>query len=128
MRAELPSGEWAGHYVQGGGRHPQRMTLEFADGVVRGDGVDGIGGFTLEGEYRAVGGEVRLGWVKTYDGAHSILYLGVVDRDGGIAGEWRIPPWLGDRFAIRPVVSRDPGRPGASRGRPGAGARTRKRS
>lgn len=105
LKVELPSGEWAGHYAQSGSRYPQRMTLEFADGVVRGDGVDGLGGFTLEGEYRAVDGEVRVGWVKTYDGAHSILYLGVVDGDGSIVGQWSIARWAKDDFALRPVSS-----------------------
>jgi hypothetical protein len=103
VKAELPSGEWAGHYAQAAQRFPQRMTLEFADGIVRGDGIDGIGGFRLEGEYRAVDGAVRVGWIKTYDGAHSILYVGVLEADGSIAGEWRIPPWSRDAFALWPM-------------------------
>jgi hypothetical protein len=100
---ELYSGEWTGYYEQGGSRHAQKMTLELADGVVRGDGVDGIGGFTMEGEYRFVDGAVRIGWIKTYDRAHSILYRGVLDATGSIVGTWEISrSWSGD-FAIKPV-------------------------
>lgn len=88
-RVELISGAWAGHYVQLEREFPQRMTLEFADGLVRGDGVDGIGTFTLDGEYRVDGPHVRLGWVKTYDRAHSVLYLGEL-RGGAITGTWEV--------------------------------------
>jgi hypothetical protein len=85
----LTSGLWTGHYEQYGAHHAQQMVLEFADGLVRGDGKDGIGRFTLEGEYRVGDDEVRLGWIKTYDGAHSVLYLGTLGADG-VVGEWRI--------------------------------------
>ena len=82
------------------------MTLEFADGIVRGDGIDGLGPFRLEGEYRATAGEVRLGWIKTYDGSHSILYVGALDPDGSIVGEWRIPPWSKGAFALQAASER----------------------
>jgi hypothetical protein len=98
--AELISGVWAGHYEQAGRKYPQHMTLEFADGLVRGDGADGIGTFTLEGEYRVGGGEVRIGWIKTYDGAHSVLYLGVL-AGNTITGEWRLSYGRGG-FALSP--------------------------
>jgi hypothetical protein len=57
---QLPSGIWAGHYVQFFMKHAQQMNLEFADGLIRGDGSDGLGVFAIEGEYRADQGEVRL--------------------------------------------------------------------
>lgn len=63
------------------------MTLEFADGVMRGGGSDGVGRFVVEGAYRTDGPVVRVGWIKTYHGAHSILYLG--EYDGyEIVGHW----------------------------------------
>lgn len=99
-RAEPTSGLWAGHYEQFGDEYPQRMTLEFADGLVRGDGVDDLGTFTLEGEYRAHLGEVRLGWIKTYDGAHSVLYLGSL-HGGTILGDWRVQGGFTGGFALR---------------------------
>lgn len=99
---QLPSGVWRGHYEQLRRHYAQEMTLEFADGVVRGDGRDGLGPFTAEGEYRVDEGEVRVGWVKTYDGAHSVLYLGAL-RDGALVGRWEIPPWDGGAFELRHV-------------------------
>jgi hypothetical protein len=60
-RIDLQSGLWAGHYVQFWVKHSQQMTLEFADGLIRGDGADRLGAFTIDGEYRADEGEVRLG-------------------------------------------------------------------
>ena len=98
--AELASGVWAGHYEQGGRNYPQQMTLEFADGLIRGDGADGLGTFTIDGEYRVEGDEVRLGWIKTYDGAHSVLYLGTLEADA-ITGQWKLTGGRGG-FAIRP--------------------------
>lgn len=99
-KVELSSGLWAGHYAQSGVRHPQRMTLEFADGLVRGDGVDGIGTFFVEGEYRVDSGEVRIGWIKTYEGAHSVLYLGRLEG-GSILGDWILYGGR-DSFALSP--------------------------
>src|SRR5688572_21855261 len=104
MRVELPSGLWDGYYVQHGSRYGQKMTLEFADGLMRGDGMDGIGPFTIEGEYRVDAAEVRVGWIKTYEGRHSVLYLGKVE-DGRIVGSWDIHGW-GDRFALTPDLRR----------------------
>jgi hypothetical protein len=74
------------------------MTIELADGLVRGDGVDGLGTFTLDGEYRVDGGAVRMGWIKTYDGAHSVLYLGTIER-GVIVGTWNVRGYRGG-FAL----------------------------
>ncbi len=88
-RLALVSGVWSGHYVERERAFPQRMTIELADGLVRGDGVDDLGTFTLDGEYRVDGASARLGWVKTYDGAHSVLYLGEL-RDEVITGSWSI--------------------------------------
>lgn len=98
---ELVSGLWVGHYEQSGQHHDQRMTLEFADGLIRGDGVDGIGLFVIDGEYRVEGSEVRMGWIKTYERAHSVLYLGTL---GGprIVGRWKLTGASGG-FALRPA-------------------------
>lgn len=98
----LVSGEWDGHYEQQGELAPQRMTLEFADGVVRGDGVDQVGTFSLEGGYGEVEGELRVGWIKTYDRGHSVLYRGRFTARG-IEGTWRIEAsWQGG-FALAPT-------------------------
>ena len=96
----LASGMWEGFYAQGGRRYPQDMRLEFADGLMRGDGIDDLGAFTIEGEYRVAEDEVRLGWIKTYEGAHSVLYLGVLEGEV-LVGEWSIRGW-GDAFELTP--------------------------
>jgi hypothetical protein len=105
-RLELPSGLWAGHYVQLFLKHAQQMTLEFADGLVRGDGVDGLGAFAIEGEYRVDQGEVRLGWIKTYERAHSVLYLGKLEQ-GSIVGRWSLASFGSGSFALSPASSQE---------------------
>lgn len=87
--AKLSSGRWHGFYEQDGLRYPQTVQLELADGVIRGDGVDGIGAFSIRGEYRRERGEVRMGWIKTYERAHSVLYLGVL-RGTTLSGTWSL--------------------------------------
>lgn len=101
MQGALPSGLWSGHYEQFRRHFPQQATLEFADGLIRGDGVDGIGVFHIEGEYRVEVSAVRMGWIKTYDGAHSVLYLGVLQGDV-ITGNWELPGYRGT-FALSPA-------------------------
>ena len=88
------------------------MTLEFADGLMRGDGFDDISAFTIEGEYRVEGEDVRLGWIKTYEEAHSVLYLGTMRRDR-VVGKWDLHGWSG-AFVIRPVTAGNIKPPGAS--------------
>jgi hypothetical protein len=99
---DLLSGVWAGYYMQGGARHPQQATLEFADGLIRGDGRDGVGLFSIAGEYRAEPEGVRMGWIKTYDGAHSVLYLGVLVGPE-LRGQWQLSG-MTDTFALSPEV------------------------
>jgi hypothetical protein len=99
--AVLPSGLWAGHYKQHLVDNPQEMTLEFADGIIRGDGADRVGDFTIEGEYRVEARATRMGWIKTYERAHSVLYLGTFDGDR-IVGKWRVRQRRG-RFALYPA-------------------------
>lgn len=98
---DLFSGLWSGYYEQRGRRHPQQTTLEFADGLIRGDGVDGLGHFRIEGEYCVEESEVRLGWIKTYEGAHSVLYLGSLCRQE-IQGKYDVQGITGG-FGFEPV-------------------------
>ncbi|MBT9583677.1 hypothetical protein IV102_10010 [bacterium] len=101
MDIQLPSGVWSGHYEQACSKYAQQATLEFADGLIRGDGADDIGLFSIEGEYRIDKGEVRMGWIKTYQGAHSVLYLGKL-KGSNITGKWDISGW-GGNFALAPA-------------------------
>ncbi|HEX3625228.1 MAG TPA: hypothetical protein VH280_07375 [Verrucomicrobiae bacterium] len=109
---QLPSGLWAGHYLQFFMKHAQQMNLEFADGLIRGDGSDGLGSFTIDGEYRVDSGEVRMGWIKTYAGAHSVLYLGTL-QDGQVVGKWDLlAPLAGTgSFALSPSKTSNPNQP-----------------
>jgi hypothetical protein len=101
----LWSGMWAGQYEQMGRAYPQRLKLEFADGLIRGDGIDGLGMFVVEGEYRADADRTRLGSIKTYERAHSVLYLG--DFDGRvIRGQWSLPGASGN-FELAPAAGGD---------------------
>ena len=52
---------------------------------------------------RVDAGEVRLGWIKTYRGAHSVLYLGKLE-DGQIVGKWKLRMGSGG-FALGPAVA-----------------------
>lgn len=97
----LVSGEWSGTYSQGAQRYPQSMTLTFADGIVRGGGSDDLGHFEVVGDYRSTGDEIRVGFIKTYDGSHSVLYLGVME-DSALVGEWRLQNGWGDAFSLSP--------------------------
>lgn len=98
--AALPSGMWDGHYRQHFFDNPQAMTLEFADGIIRGDGNDHLGDFMIDGEYRIDRWSTRLGWIKTYERAHSVLYLGTFDGNR-IAGKWSVRQRWG-KFELHP--------------------------
>lgn len=80
-------------------RFPQEQVMEFADGMLRGEGNDGIGPFRIEGQYCSEGDAVRVGWIKTYDGGHSVLYLGSFDG-GWILGTWALQGDVGDGFGF----------------------------
>jgi hypothetical protein len=99
-KLELVSGLWSGHYEQGGEKYPQEATLEFADGLIRGDGRDGLGLFSIDGEYRRETARVCVGWIKTYEHAHSVLYLGFLEG-GIIRGHWNLSG-MKDGFALSP--------------------------
>jgi hypothetical protein len=96
-----PSGKWRGFWEQAvWGRQAMRdLTLRFAGGRVEGGGVDAIGRFTFRGVY---GDDGTVVLVKQYLGRHQVLYRGVSDGEGTIAGEWSIgSAWRGP-FALSP--------------------------
>jgi hypothetical protein len=101
-RMHLPSGEWAGFYVQFRRQYPQRQRMEFSDGIVRGEGSDAIGAFVLEGQYHeGPDGSHHVGWIKTYQQGHSVLYLGSIEGNR-IVGDWELQGGSGDRFEFAP--------------------------
>jgi len=89
--ANFPSGQWIGFYT-----YPNRsqkylmdLILEFRDGIVSGDGADGIGCFGIDVRYYAK--EAECSWIKTYFGRHSVEYTGFREKKG-IWGTWTIGP------------------------------------
>src|ERR1700757_3435715 len=73
------------------------LSLTFAQGRINGDGLDGIGQFTIKGAYDAQARECY--WTKTYIGAHSVYYRGF--REGnGIWGRWEINSFAHGGFHI----------------------------
>ncbi|MGH7139697.1 MAG: hypothetical protein ACREHD_28490 [Pirellulales bacterium] len=96
---------WRGYWEQRGwGRQPMRnLTLEFAGGIVRWQGVDCIGRFTFEGTCDAQG---VVAMVKQYLGRHQVLYQGQFDGEGTIFGRWSIRPFDSGEFVLTVVRDR----------------------
>ena len=78
------------------------MVLEFADGLIRGDGIDKVSPFLIEGEYRVADDQIRLGWIKNYQNGHSVLYCGEL-INGAITGQWEILGFDSDKFELHPM-------------------------
>lgn len=96
----FPSGPWVGFYsYTPADKHRMELTLTFASGRLAGEGLDGIGPFTVKGGYDAAARECYL--TKTYLGAHSVYYRGY--REGkGIWGCWEISVHCHGGFHIWP--------------------------
>jgi len=85
-----PSGPWSGYYLYGyaGPKHRMRLVLTFnVDGKIKGNGVDDIGPFAVDGVFDLRTNEVR--WTKSYVGAHSVKYGGFYDQKT-ICGSWNL--------------------------------------
>jgi len=101
-----PSGQWVGFftYSDSSQRHLMDLLLSFRNGVITGQGADGIGYFSITGSYNATAGECD--WVKTYLGRHSVAYTGF--REGkGIWGTWTLDDLKGG-FHIWPLTDGPP--------------------
>jgi hypothetical protein len=64
------------------------LVLEFMQGIISGEGHDGIGGFVIAGNYSVENQECA--WQKTYVGRHMVAYKGF-GEDKGIWGTWTLP-------------------------------------
>lgn len=100
----FPSGEWEGHYLEGGRKGPMRFQLDFADGKITGSGGDDIGPFSWKGTYDVKTMVVKM--TKQYLGRHQVVYEGMADTNG-IYGSWSIPPWSRGGFHIWPVAGEE---------------------
>jgi len=75
------------------------LVLEFKNGVMTGDGADGVGFFVISGNYSEQSGECS--WIKQYVGRHAVDYKGY--REGkGIWGNWTLTGGRGG-FHIWPL-------------------------
>ena len=125
----FPSGKWTGFWLQRffTGRQYMSLDLAFAGGVVRGEGVDRIGEFSIAGTYDLRTGSVRL--TKAYAGAHSLAYEGRNENDGKwIWGLWRLRAADRGGFHLWPAGEADPTGPtlGAEKELPEPGRAARK--
>ena len=75
------------------------LILEFRDGLISGEGADGIGFFGIDGRYHSKAAECS--WIKTYFGSHSVEYSGFREKKG-IWGTWTIGASKGG-FHIWPI-------------------------
>ena len=78
------------------GRQPMHeLQLAISGDRLSGKGWDMVGPFTLQGQ--VTGNLVTI--IKQYLGRHRVEYYGTYDGEGLLAGQWRIPPFVG-RWSI----------------------------
>jgi hypothetical protein len=80
------------------------LILEFNNGVISGEGHDGVGGFVIAGHYSPENHECD--WKKTYVGKHTVNYHGFRENKG-IWGTWQLPGIHGG-FQIWPLSDGTP--------------------
>ena len=80
------------------------LILEFRNGILSGEGHDGVGGFIIAGVYSAENHECS--WKKTYVGRHTVDYRGFGENNG-IWGTWTLPGAKGG-FHIWPLADGKP--------------------
>ncbi len=68
-------------------------------GVIRGEGIDYVGPWTLIGQFSPPTQHCM--WTKSYVNRHRVEYEGLLGENG-IVGDWRISPFLRGRFHIWP--------------------------
>jgi hypothetical protein len=111
----FPSGKWTGFWLQRFfiGRQYMSLNLTFANGVVKGEGVDRVGAFIIIGRYDLKTGNCKL--TKSYVGAHSLTYEGRNENDGQwIWGLWRRLTLDHGGFHLWPEGEDDPTGPSLS--------------
>ena len=103
----FPSGEWTGFFLQRPSiaGHWMEIRLTFRGGVLRGEGLDLVGAFRMDGHYDIADG--RCWWIKRYVGKHDVSYSGY-NEGKGIWGVWEIPPGAHGGFHIWPAGMDDP--------------------
>jgi len=97
----FPSGQWVGFYTYPhlSERFLMDLVLEFRDGVMTGEGWDGIGLFDIDGRYSTT--DLQCHWKKMYYRKHTVQYAGYREKKG-IWGTWTIGATKGG-FHIWPI-------------------------
>lgn len=105
-QVDFPSGQWTGfyNYFNQSKRYLTDLILEFRNGMVSGEGSDGIGLFEIHGRYCTT--EAECSWIKSYVGQHSVIYSGYRERKG-IWGTWVVGNCKGG-FHIWPIGQGSP--------------------
>lgn len=95
------SGAWVGYYTYftHDTRHRMDLHLRFGHALVRGDGMDDVGKFLVQGRYEVTSRDCW--WIKMYPGSHQVYYRGI-QRGKMIVGTWEIAPHMSGRFCIWP--------------------------
>ena len=99
---DFQSGNWTGFYLEPHRREPGWMHLYLdcdQDGVIRGEGIDYVGPWTLVGQFNSATKECS--WTKSYVNRHRVDYDGKLGENG-IVGQWNIGPFWTDQFHIWP--------------------------
>src|SRR5262249_10282863 len=65
--------------------HRMELDLQFKEGRISGAGADDVGAFSIRGTYES--DSQKVWWRKSYLGAHTVSYSGVLDG-GRIYGGW----------------------------------------
>ena len=101
----IPSGQWSGFYLEShrvrkGWMH---LYLAFESGVIKGEGTDYVGPWTLQGSYELSSDDstAECRWIKSYVGRHDVSYEGKYGSDG-IKGKWDIRDFHRGDFHIWP--------------------------
>lgn len=83
------------------------LYLAFENGVIRGEGTDYVGPWTIQGHYETgETGSPNCQWIKQYLGRHQVTYQGSFG-DSGIMGQWTIAQWHHGTFHIWPASRAD---------------------
>src|ERR1700744_2919362 len=100
------TGRWTGfyNYAKRSQKYPMDLILEFKNGILTGEGHDGIGAFVISGNYSITSHECN--WQKTYVGRHSVEYRGFGEGKG-IWGIWTLTNGKGG-FQIWPLNDGEP--------------------
>ena len=101
MEEILREQNWLGFFLEDHrGKGWMNIRLQFEDGVMRGEGVDYVGTWHLDGVYSL--DDQTCSWSKQYLQQHEVQYDGRI-TETGILGHWNIHGLISNQFHIWPV-------------------------